>query len=201
MSGRISGVAVRNLVGMRSTSDPRRYIDISEWLTNKFANVTPRTVRDFVPARGVGPLATRTTATHAGTRWQSTRVPLGAAGIHRRARARTVAGPVLRVCRHARRCRDSSWTLHYYTGTDAKGVPQFSSSERDAAAVDLDATSAGVQAAEMHDIVDQMSVAWVEPLKKWVMFYGGGMINLPDASSCPTAACWSSSRAPNARTS
>jgi hypothetical protein len=27
--------------------------------------------------------------------------------------------------------------------------------------------------------VDQVSVSWVEPLKKWVMLYGGGMITLP----------------------
>ena len=37
----------------------------------------------------------------------------------------------------------------------------------------------GVQAEELHDISDQMSVAWVEPLGKWVMFYGGGLTRLP----------------------
>jgi hypothetical protein len=56
------------------------------------------------------------------------------------------------------------------------------------------------RAAEAHDIVDQMSVAWVEPLAKWVMFYGGGMISLPSPLA-PTAGCSSYSRVPNARPS
>jgi hypothetical protein len=46
-------------------------------------------------------------------------------------------------------------------------------------AVDLDSQRAGVQAAEVHDLVNQVTVSWVEPLGKWVMFYGGGMIKLP----------------------
>ena len=74
---------------------------------------------------------------------------------------------------------DAPFELHYYTGTDAKGVPQFSGNERDAAAADLDSHHDGVQAEERYDIVDQISVSWVEPLKKWVMLYGGGMITLP----------------------
>ncbi len=30
-----------------------------------------------------------------------------------------------------------------------------------------------------YDIVDQNTFAWVEPLKKWVMFFGGGLSTLP----------------------
>ena len=52
--GRISGMGIKNLVGIRSTADPRRYTTIREWITNKFSNVTPRTVADFVPAHGSG---------------------------------------------------------------------------------------------------------------------------------------------------
>src|SRR5882672_590893 len=52
--GRISGVGVNNLVGLRSTADPRRYVDDIEWLTNKFSSATPRTVKDFLAARGSG---------------------------------------------------------------------------------------------------------------------------------------------------
>jgi len=175
--GRISGIGLKNLAGVRSTTDPRRYTDITEWLTNKFVNATPRTVKDFVPARGSG---------HAN---QDYGIADGAGGNQRiflwgrpgfigvNARGRSLglyfayadmpAGPGFK------------WNLHFYTGTDAKGVPQFSSDERAAAAVDLESTREGVQSVELHDIVDQMSIAWVDPLKKWVMFYGGGMINLP----------------------
>lgn len=175
--GRISGMGLKNLIGLRNTSDPRRYTDIIEWRTNKFANVTLRTVYDFVPAQGSGRVN------------QDYRIAEGAGGNQRvflwgrpgfigvRARGRSLglyfayadmpAGPGF------------TWDLHYYTGADAKGVPQFSRNERAAVAVDLDSTRDGAQPVEPHDIVDQMSVAWVEPLKKWVMLYGGGMIKLP----------------------
>ena len=66
----------------------------------------------------------------------------------------------------------------YYAGT-ADGAAKFSPNESDAVAVDLDSTVEGVQAEEVIDIVNQMSVAWVEPLGKWVMFYGGGLTTLP----------------------
>src|SRR4030095_16704912 len=52
--GRISGMSVKNLLATGSTADPRRDSTIGEWMTNKFSNVTPRTVADFVPARGSG---------------------------------------------------------------------------------------------------------------------------------------------------
>lgn len=175
--GRISGMGLKHRIGLRRTADPRRYTEIREWLTNKFANVTPRTARDFAAARGTG---------HAN---QDYRIADGPGGEQRvflwgrpgfigvNARGRSLglyfayadmpAGPGF------------NWDLHYYTGADANRVPQFSRNENDAVAVDLDSTRAGVQSGEPHDIVDQMSVAWVDPLKKWVMFYGGGMIRLP----------------------
>jgi hypothetical protein len=59
------------------------------------------------------------------------------------------------------------------------GTARFSPQERDAEPLDLDSSRTGVQAEELHDISDQMSVAWVEPLGKWVMFYGGGLTRLP----------------------
>ena len=36
-----------------------------------------------------------------------------------------------------------------------------------------------MQTNEPYDIVNQLSVAWIGHLKKWVMFYGGGLTNLP----------------------
>ena len=175
--GRISGVGVRNLIGARSREDPRRYTDIKEWLTSKFSNVTPRTVRDFVPARGPGHINQNYgSADGAGG---NQRVFLwgrpGFIGVNTGGRslglyfayADMPAGPGF------------SWDLYYYSGSDANGMPLFSKNERDAIAVDLDSTLKGIQPVEVYDIVDQMSVTWVDPLKKWVMLYGGGMINLP----------------------
>jgi len=176
-AGRIGGVAVWNLVGLRSKTDPRLYTGIHEWLTNKFANVTPRTVRDFVPARGPG---------HAR---QDYRIAAGAGGNQRvflwgrpgfigvKAKGRSLG---LYFAYADMPVGDRlDWTLHYYAGSDARGIPQFSDDEHDAVAVDLDSTREGVQPVEEYDIVDQMSFTWVEPLKKWLMLYGGGMINLP----------------------
>ena len=182
--GRISGMGIKNLVGIRSTADPRRYTTIREWITNKFSNATPRTVADFVPARG------------SGRDKQDYRGAAGAGGNQRvflwgrpgfvgvGARGRTLGLYFAYADMPAG--GDSPFELHYYTGTDAKGVPQFSRNERDAAAADLDSRRAGVQAEEPYDVVDQISVSWVEPLKKWVMLYGGGMITLPT----PIAQVW-----------
>lgn len=154
--GRISGIALKHLVGVRSTSDPRLY-ESRAWFTNKFSNVAVR-------ADGAG---------------GNQRVFLwgrpGFIGVGARGRplalyfayADMPAGPGF------------AWDLQYYSGTNARGVPQFSSSEKAAAALDLDSTREGVQADEPHDIVDHTSVVWVAPLKKWVMFYGGGIVNLP----------------------
>ena len=61
-------------------------------------------------------------------------------------------------------------------------------------ALDLDAT-APARSRGAHDVVDQMSVAWVEPLGKWVMFYGGGITGSRRRRSWRTVACSSSSPA------
>jgi hypothetical protein len=76
------------------------------------------------------------------------------------------------------------WNVHYYAGS-RNGVPQFSEHEADAAAVDLDSSQPGVQSAEVNDLVQQMSVAWVAELGKWVMFYGGGIISIPRPPALP----------------
>lgn len=171
--GRISGVGLRHLVGIRSTDDPRKYMHIKEWLTNKFANPAVRTVRDFDPGKG-GDHARQDYRPLPGN-GGSPRVFLwgrpGFVGVKATGRdlglyfawADMPSGP------------DFEWDVHYYTGTDENGVPQFSGDEKQAVALDLNAAQPGVQPVEDHDVVDQMSVAWVEHLKKWVMFYGGGM--------------------------
>ena len=175
--GRISGMTVKNLVGIRSTEDPRRYTTIREWITNRFANVTPRTVADFVPARGSG--RDRQDYRVASGSGGNQRVFLwgrpGFVGVARRGRPLGLYFAYADMPASG----DSRFELSYYAGTGADGVPQFSRNERDAAAADLDSSRAGIQADETIDVVDQMTLSWVEPLEKWVMLYGGGMIKLP----------------------
>jgi hypothetical protein len=48
-----------------------------------------------------------------------------------------------------------------------------------AAAVDLDSATAGDQPTEVNDVIQHMSVSWVEPLGKWIMLYGGGIVMTP----------------------
>lgn len=181
--GRVSAVAVTQLVGIRDTVDPRLYGSTQRWLTNKFANVTVRTAQDFVPQRGAG--RAHQDYRSAGAQGPNRRVFLwgrpGFIGVLARGRTLGVyfayvdmpAGP------------DFTWRIHYYAGTDAKGTPRFSVNEQDAVPADLDSTRRGIQSAEVHDIVNQMSVAWVEALGKWLMFYGGGMGRLPTPPALP----------------
>jgi hypothetical protein len=174
--GRISSVAVLNLIGVRSEEDPRRYLDLRDWLTNKFSNVAARTVDDFVPGRGAGRENQDYRIAGDG---EHRRVFLwgrpGFIGVQARGRSLGLYFAYADLPADG----DPGLQMHYYTGTDGAGIPQFSLRERDAVPVDLDSSTPGVQPVESHDSVDQMSLSWVEPLGQWVMFYGGGMINLP----------------------
>jgi hypothetical protein len=179
VSNLLSTTGFRVRIGVRDPADPRKYGRVHDWLSNKFLNVTVRTVEDFVPPGGARERAPDfRPATGAG---DNRRVFLwgrpGFVGVA--ADGRTLgayfayvdlpAGPEL------------AWEPYYYAGT-ADGVTRFSRDQRDAAPLDLDATRPGVQPEEIHDIVNQMSVAWVEPLGQWVMFYGGGLSRLPTAA-------------------
>jgi hypothetical protein len=159
-TGRVSSSGLRVLIGMRSKSDPRKYTDTRTWLTNKFVNVTARTVDDFAPAGG----------TPAVLLWGRP----GFVGVGANGRSLGLYFGYVDMPQGA----DYAWKVNYYTGTQ-DGVPQFSANEAEAAPLDLDAGETGTQPAEPHDVVHQMSVSFVEALNKWVMFYGGGISVLP----------------------
>lgn len=178
VSNLLNAIGLRVRIGIRDPVVPKKYGDTREWLTNKFMNVTARTVEDFKPASGAGV-----------ERWDYT--PAKGAGGNRRVLLWGRPGFV-GVAAHGRTMSvyfayvdipagpGYAWKPMYYTGS-VDGVPQFSAREKDAVPVDLDSTRDGVQADEVVDIVNQMSVAWVGPLRKWVMFYGGGLTILPSA--------------------
>jgi hypothetical protein len=173
--GRVSGMGLKNLLGVRSTEDPRRYRTVYEWRTNKFSNVTPRTVKDFDPARGSDKQDYRDSKGAGGKQRVFLWGRPGFIGVSARGR------PLGLYFAYADmpRAPDFKWTLHYYTGTNDQGIPQFSATEIEAQAADLDSSQPGVQSAERYDVVNQISVSWVEPLRKWVMLYGGGVTRLP----------------------
>jgi hypothetical protein len=163
-TGRVAAAGIRVLVGRRSESDPRKYPDTRSWLTNRFLNVTARTVDNFAAgSAGGGPKVLL---------WGRP----GFIGVGANNRSLGLYFAYVDMPRGA----DFEWNVRYYTGT-VDGVPQFSPDEADARPLDLDAGQTGVQTAEAHDIVQQMSVSWVEPLNKWIMLYGGGISIVPKA--------------------
>ena len=150
--GRVGAYAIRQLIALRSSTDPHLYTGAREWLTNKFTNVAVRAAQDRVLLWGrPGFVGLNVKGSTMGLYFAYVDMPVGAR---------------------------LSWRPHYYAGSDA-GAPRFSTSESAAVPLDLDSTRAGMQTQETHDIVQQMSVVWIEPLKKWVMFYGGGVSTFP----------------------
>ena len=174
--GRILGVGHQLRIGIRNTSDDRRYDDIVKWLTNKFKNITVAAVQDFQPAIGSG--AGRQNYNVAGDFGDHRRVFLwgrpGFVGV--RANDRNLGLYFAYV--NMPTGGGFGWEVNYYTGTRG-GLPQFSLDETDAVALDLDADTAGIQIEEEHDNVFLQSVVWAQHLKKWIMFYGGGITTTP----------------------
>jgi hypothetical protein len=160
---RLNGVAQQIRIGVRSHRDPRLYENAQVWLTNKFYNATVRTVQRFSPGN---PGADFSTAKGTG---DAQRVFVwgrpGFVGV----RAKGQPLDLYFGYTDLPTSHDFKWQMHYYTGLK-DGQPQFSTAERDAAPVVLD---------ETHDVVNQMSMSWIAPLHKWVMFYGGGSSSLP----------------------
>jgi hypothetical protein len=71
------------------------------------------------------------------------------------------------------------WAPQYFAGYDADGKPKWSVDEADAfpvygadAAIDGDA---GRGEMPEFDLVNQMSISFIEPLNRWVMLYGGDL--------------------------
>lgn len=176
-AARISAIGIKQRIGIKDLSNPKQYTDIRVWLTNKFSNVTARTVARFLPANGGGyenQDYNRATAAGVQQRLFLWGRP-GFVGVKANGRPLGLYFAYLDLPA----APGFSWELNYYTGTNGRGIPQFSKSEADAVPLDLDSRVAGVQTGEIHDIVNQMSVVWVEHLKKWIIFYGGGLSILP----------------------
>jgi len=73
------------------------------------------------------------------------------------------------------------WTPHFFAGYDATGRPQWSDVEADAQPIygvdenleQRNGTLAWNWQSPEFDTVEQMSLAWLAPLQRWVMLYGG----------------------------
>jgi hypothetical protein len=151
-AGRTAAMAFKLRVGVRSTSNAKKYAHVHDWLTTKFLNTTGGNRRLLLWGRP------------------------GFVGVG--AKGRTLGLYFAFVDMPA--APEFYWKINYYTGT-VDGIPRFSPNEVDAKPADLDSSQPGLQSIEIYDVVDQMSIVWIDQLKKWVMFYGGGMGKLPTA--------------------
>jgi hypothetical protein len=81
-----------------------------------------------------------------------------------------------------------SWNPRYFAGLDSSGAPRFSDHHVDAKPLDLSGGAGSPQ--ESIDCVGQLSVSWVQALRRWVLIYGGDAppIIFPLLSN-PTAQC------------
>jgi hypothetical protein len=176
---------MEHVVAVRDTTDPAKYRRIATWHTNKFINVAMRTVDDFEPTRGLG-RANQDYRNSPANRTPKRRVLLWGRPEFIGVNASNQTLSMYFAYADIPREPDFAWKLQYYAGDTADGTARFSANERDAQPVDLDSTQGGVQAREAHDIVQHMSLVWLESLQQWVMFYGGGINDVPLPPLAPT---------------
>jgi hypothetical protein len=159
--GRVQSVALTVEVGNADLTQPTRYYTRA-WATNKFYNPAAVTVTDFEPSRVLGNGDDYRVAAGVDPAREKVFVwgrpgYVGAGGKGRDVELyfAYVDMPAYDGSGHF------AWVPHYFTGV-VSGVPQFSDDQ--SAAVALDLADGSADPSEPFDIVNQMSVSWVEPL-------------------------------------
>ena len=171
--GRILASAQRIQVGAESSAR-RGEFQVTTWVTNKFSNLTARPVDDFDPARSNGE----------GNDYQlPDGMPTGRERVFIWGRPNFVGAKA--------RNRDAQlyfavadmpgldaagapiWSPRYFAGLDDQGRPRLVAEQGDA--VPLDLSGGAGDPHETFDIINQMTVSWIEPLQRFVMVYGGDL--------------------------
>jgi hypothetical protein len=156
------------------------------WATNRFMNAVAKSVRDFDPARSdprandYRPLATTTAGAKVLLWGRPNFVGIGSAGLDAQLYFAYADMP------HADATGSFDWSPRYFTGLDDDGRPRFSDDASDAAPLAL---GGAALTHEQVDFVNQMGIAYLAPLHRWAMFYGGGApskvdfsVTLPDGT-------------------
>lgn len=171
--GRTQAAVVRHDIGVTTAKDPVHF-KTQAWDTQRFFNVTARSVSDFDPQRerGAGndytPARGNTLERSGVFVWG--RPQFGGIGAEGRdAQLYLLWAPMPEPDSNMR----FAWQPQYFTGLDADGQPLFSTHDIEAQPLDLDAQTPGHQPEETQDFVGQMSVSWLPSLQRWVMIYGG----------------------------
>jgi hypothetical protein len=141
------------------------------WATNKFTNVTARNVNnfdpnnpataDYTPANGLNPVGSKVFLWGRPGFWGAHTPVTRDAELY----FAYVSIPLYSAT------GNFAWSPQYFTGTNANGVPQFSSNPSNA--VPLNISGSPRASSEQYDIVNQMAVSYIPNMRKWVMFYGG----------------------------
>jgi hypothetical protein len=172
--GRTMSIALRIEVANASPLIDEVYYS-QPWSTNKLINSTVRTVDDFDPSRANGVGNNYNPANGAGVTSRE-KVFLWGRPSFVGANAASLSAKLYFAYVDMPRYAASgkfAWAPKYFTGLDANGRPQFSTSQ--SAAVALDLGFPGDATREKFDIVNQMAVSWVPSLNKWMMLYGGDL--------------------------
>jgi len=176
--GRVAALSVELLLGRRDRETPKLYHTEAVWRTSKFMNPAFRTVQAFeAPAdasAGFQPDFTPAMHPSAQSRvfvWGRPHfIGVNAAGRY-----------VAQYFAYVDLPGDGKleWKPQYFAGLDESGRPTFSPEEKDAVPLDQDSSREGVQPQNTYDVVNQVSVAWVPELNKWIEFYSGGVVTRP----------------------
>jgi hypothetical protein len=171
--GRTQAVVVRHDVGVTTEKDPTHF-KTQPWDTQRFFNVTARTVSDFDPhrVRGTGndyKPALGNSLQRAGV-FVWGRPQFGGIGAEGRdAQLYLLWQPMPQPDANMH----FAWQPQYFSGLSAEGQPLFSTNQTEAQPLDLDAQTPGHQPQETQDFIGQMTISWVDNLNRWVMLYGG----------------------------
>ena len=178
--GRASAVVMTQQVGCATDSnnfsrtEPSLSFDVKPWNTNKFFNAASRTVNDFDRSRAGGVGNDYRTASGASSPRKGVFVwgrPHfgGLVKADRDVQLYLAWVPMPSYGTNG----NFTWDPDYFAGFEA-GRPKFSKKQTEAVALNLSGPKDG-GASEVHDVVGQMNMTWVEGLKRWVMIYGGGL--------------------------
>ncbi len=174
---RILSVAHRAEVG-NADLDAHEVYYVRSWNTHKFINLAARTVDDFDPTRAHGEGNDYRTADGDGDTEREKVFIWGRPNFAGTAATDQDAklyfayvdmpeyDPAGRI----------AWEPHYFVALTDAGESQFSTSQADAAPLDL--SGAPDPTAERYDIVNPMSISFVPALGQWVMLYGGDLQGL-----------------------
>jgi hypothetical protein len=164
--GLLLASAQRVQVGVESAEQPGLF-QTTTWITNKFTSLSVRTVEDFEgndyrPAHGADSGHEKVLLwgrpNYVGVQKGMREAQLYFAVADMPALDATGA-PI--------------WSPRYFAGLEDDGRPRFVS-EQDAA-VPLDLSGGDGDPHESIDLVNQMSVSWIEAIARWVLIYGGDL--------------------------